>query len=38
MHDRSLSLKDARNQQSNFVTELKNLGKGKKLLEKSFFK
>ena len=38
IHEGPLSLKDADNEQINFVDKLKNLDKGRKQLKKSFFK
>ena len=38
IHEGPLSLKDADNEQINFVDKLKNLDIGRKQLKKSFFK
>ena len=38
IHEGNLSLEDADYKQSNYAAKLKNLGKGKKQLKKSFFK
>ena len=38
IHEGYLSLKEADDEQNNFAAKLKNLGKGEKSTEKSFFK